>query len=168
MSRVKDIGLVDEHRVMWKDQVVGSLGLAQNDDAWEVGNVIFNFFKFEYYCDFKNERALIPGLFPRKIENGKLVPVPLLSPSDERIRQWLTSRVVPPDRENIREILKSAGMSMYSVWELNKHTKSITLDDYYWITDNEYDEYEEIHPRYLIDTGQMDKLQERIKLGMLP
>jgi hypothetical protein len=47
----------------------------------------------------------------------------------ENIEKWLKRRVIPPDREDIAELLEIAGLSRYDYFELLKLNKGRSTDD---------------------------------------
>ncbi|GHU74086.1 hypothetical protein FACS1894188_01290 [Clostridia bacterium] len=69
-------------------------------------------------------------------ENGDY-PISLFGVKKERelthehIENWLKSRVVPPNRDNIKEILEIVGLAYYDYFELLKvNNGQITDDDF--------------------------------------
>lgn len=49
-------------------------------------------------------------------------------------RETLFDRVAPPNRVNIREILRRHGILQYDAWELLKACNFSTVDDAFWMT----------------------------------
>jgi hypothetical protein len=62
-------------------------------------------------------------------------PLPLFGleretrPSHERVADWIKSRVIPPNRDGISELLKSEGLTEYSYWKLLGLNHGRTTDD---------------------------------------
>ncbi|THF73684.1 hypothetical protein [Cohnella fermenti] len=114
-----------------------------------------------------------PGLFQYHIdfdESGRAtVTLESESPDHQRIYRWLSRRVAPKERQDITRILESSGIGTeYDMWSLNKYTHSMRLEDYYWISNDMSEKYEEIHIKHLIDTGQFEKIKEFQDKGILP
>ncbi|WP_184185019.1 hypothetical protein [Paenibacillus sp. JGP012] len=67
------------------------------------------------------------------------------SPNEEDIRLWLSDRVFPKERQGANQILESLGLSTYDSWEIAKKTHAISLNDFYWMSDNLEDTFENIN-----------------------
>jgi len=88
------------------------------------------------------------GLYP--IDESKLpkiVPIKNYVPKGSDIREWLGERVFPADRQGSHLLLNSLNISKYDEWEIAKKTKAITANDFYWMTSNFADRFEDVHPR---------------------
>ncbi|CAM4083143.1 hypothetical protein L1N85_14975 [Paenibacillus alkaliterrae] len=94
----------------------------------------------------------------------------LLPPNHEKIEYWLSKRVISASRSDLSTILTMAGFNPngYDIWELNKYTKSISMTDDYWITDDLSMKYEDFHPKYLFETQQLDKMKHLQDIGVIP
>ena len=56
-----------------------------------------------------------------------------LSASDKDIEEFFVERTVPETRVNIKQILKSSGLSEFDALELCKRYKGMLNEDVYWI-----------------------------------
>lgn len=65
------------------------------------------------------------------------------------LNTFLEERVVPPTRQNIKDLLESSGLKKYNVNDILKVTHGITSEDYYWIKFGDDDKtiYEELKIR---------------------
>jgi hypothetical protein len=50
-----------------------------------------------------------------------------------RVFKWLEDRAIPPEREDIREILDIMGISEYSEWAIVRFTGGTLMTDPWWI-----------------------------------
>lgn len=68
-----------------------------------------------------------------------------IGPEEERqsgvINAWINSRIVPPERQNIREILEAIGLKEYDRYKILKYTRCSSRRDSYWIKFLEDDTY---------------------------
>lgn len=87
-------------------------------------------------------------LFPTKIEFTQEGLV-FISKTDHNVQwkdfeDWILSRVFPKERGNIEDLLKKLNLERYDSWEIAKLTKCLNSDDYYWITQNPRESYEDV------------------------
>jgi hypothetical protein len=165
-----------KYKLMWKNIYVGNLIRKQEKlvpQHIREGKVVrplrLNSFDYEPVRIREDLQILsFPiGIYPATLVAGQVVPDITVIPSNYRISNWLRGRIVPEDRENLEEILNMLGLEHYNVWQINKLTRSMCLEDDYWIMMDDSDNYEELHPRYLIKTNQTDKLMELRRKGVL-
>lgn len=93
---------------------------------------------------------LLPLLFRRE-PNG-------VSFTSNSIKEFIEDRVIPEDRQTIDWELKQLGLAYYDLWSLFLMSRGMSHDDYYWIG-REGDKYEDLHWRYLMESGKTDKIQ---------
>lgn len=91
------------------------------------------------------------GLYPLDRHSKKLLPVIDYTPTREDIELWLSERVFPPDREGAWYLLEQIGLSEYDRWEIAKKTMATSYNDYYWMSENPDDNYEDISPRFKME-----------------
>lgn len=98
----------------------------------------------------------------KNINNTKYLPPVLYDyrnlsldyrPQHENVLWWVEDRVMPPDRDAVDHILDLMGLPVYDAWEICKANKGMTLDDYWWLREND-EKYEDCHIRYLIESGK--------------
>lgn len=70
--------------------------------------------------------------------------------SKKKLKEFVESKVVPKCRA--QELLNHLGLDSYDIWEITKHTRGITTDDYWWFA-KPGDDYNEWHPRAYWDKG---------------
>ncbi|EPY13692.1 hypothetical protein [Paenibacillus alvei] len=90
------------------------------------------------------------GLFPLDAKEYGLIPNKNHTPTSEDITLWLSDRVFPKDRQGVEALLKEIGLAEYDMWEITKVTKGISLSDYYWLSSNPNDHYQDVHPRFVV------------------
>ena len=73
-------------------------------------------------------------------------------PEHENVLWWVEERIMPPDRDAVDYLLERMGLNFYDPWEICKLNKGMTLDDYWWLREND-EKYEDCHIRYLIESG---------------
>lgn len=49
------------------------------------------------------------------------------------VRRYLATRVVPPERANIRQILNALGLKEYNIYNLLEKTHGVKVDDFIWL-----------------------------------
>jgi hypothetical protein len=87
------------------------------------------------------------GIFPLDISSNDLGPQKDYAPTEVDIRNWLSRRVPPKNRDGIEALLVELELSSYDVWSIAKKTKAISLNDFYWITHNRKEKFDDCHPR---------------------
>lgn len=49
------------------------------------------------------------------------------------VRRYLATRVVPPERANIRQILNALRLKEYNIYNLLEKTHGVKVDDFIWL-----------------------------------
>lgn len=76
-------------------------------------------------------------------------------PSSEDIADWFSDRTFPQERPNAETLLRNLGLEEYNLWEIMKATKAVSLDDYFWISEDYNEKYENVHPRHSIESPKV-------------
>lgn len=67
------------------------------------------------------------------------------------VRRFLASRVVPPERANIDEILKAMGLKEYNFYSMLEITHGVKFDDFWWFKFDDVPDdgktWEDLNPR---------------------
>lgn len=88
------------------------------------------------------------GLYPLdKSKKGIIFPLINYTPSEEDIYHWINDRVFPKNRDGAYQLLESIGLSSYDAWDIFIYTKGMTFLDFYWITRDENEKYQDNHIR---------------------
>ena len=105
--------MIDKWNVFWRTHFVGVLGY--NEETKHIS--------FDYKGKTDKAREYYEYLNGDKAETDQ-----------EWFKETLFFRVIPPNRVNIREILKELGMEKYDQWELLKRAKMVSCLDAMWMT----------------------------------
>lgn len=68
--------------------------------------------------------------------------------SHEDIVDFFDNRAMDKNRVAIDEYLYSLGLTEWDGWEICKRTKAINFEDFYWITQDESEDYRNVLARY--------------------
>lgn len=117
----------------------------------EVGTITYDtekdLFSFELNKDINNVKFLPPILYD--YTDLKLD----YKPSHQNVLWWIEDRVMPQNRDGVDFLLDKIGLSFYDAWNICKKNMGMSMEDYWWLRkDNEI--YEEVHIRYLIESGK--------------
>lgn len=112
---------------MYKDEKIGDIHIEVGEHG-----------KYNYAVDFKDnvDKRKIPRAF--KSMRGDVV-YRATNPSLHRriVKNWLEERVIPPERQNIDDILDYIDMSEYDELRILKKTGASKRYDDYWVRFNE-------------------------------
>jgi hypothetical protein len=164
--------MLESYRLMHRNLHIGNLSYDRQLDKFYYVSVIDKSIK-------PTTKEYPLGLFPAtlvgtvdKNHRGKVLArfVPNLgrNPGDHEIREWLSERVMPENRQNIEAVLRKIGFSHYDLWDLTKYTKSMCYEDNYWLSNNVLETYENTHIRYLTESGNLSRMKQLKEAGVLP
>lgn len=69
--------------------------------------------------------------------------------SMERVFEYLLSRILSPDRVDLKEQLQDMDMERFDGWDVVLNTRGSTNNDPYWLKVKDSDTFEECSIRYL-------------------
>lgn len=75
-------------------------------------------------------------------DNFNLLPIGL-SPNSKSIMSWLKTRIIPKNRAFVDEFLSKNGLSHNDIKGILKISKGLSLNDCYWINENDDDKFED-------------------------
>lgn len=74
-----------------------------------------------------------------KIDNDNSFLLPIgLTLNDDRIFEWLKTRIIPKNRAYSYQLLLSIGLSNNDVIEIIKICKGLSLNDSYWVVEEDF------------------------------
>lgn len=71
-------------------------------------------------------------------EKSNLLPLDLGAPTEEHISKWLQRRTIPRNRAFVRTFLAKCGLSANRPMSIISVSKGLSLNDSYWIVDEEF------------------------------
>ncbi|MEE4565217.1 hypothetical protein [Paenibacillus polymyxa] len=131
--------MLEKYYLRYKDKIIGTFLIKDNSKKYRPVH--------ETARSIPEGLGYPLGMFPLDVQADGINPVKNYNPTEEDIEFWLSERVFPPEREGAEELLKNIGIDDYNVWEVAKHTNAATSHDFYWMSQNPNDRYEDIHPR---------------------
>lgn len=141
--------MLEKFYLRYKDKIIGTF-LVRDDDV--------------RYRPVHDVARSIPeglgyplGMFPLDVQAAGITPVMDYNPSVDDIEFWLSERVFPPEREGAEILLKNLGLESYNVWEVAKRTNAATSHDFYWMSENPNDKYNDMHPRGMMEKSSLNQ-----------
>lgn len=92
---------------------------------------------FGYYLPEGADESLQPAVFSILAESGRRLF------TDREVRMWIKDRIVPPERQNIGEILRNVGIEEYDEFEILRFCKGRSCMDAFEMEDTDMT-YEEL------------------------
>lgn len=111
--------------------------------------------KNKYWCEILSDGKKYPDSIPyhfkyrldgsyenflNNLKTGWTPPDDLSNLDSEILEWWLSERVIPPNRDLLKETLEAAGIYEYDWRVLIRLNQGKTIDDDYWVEVSELDE----------------------------
>lgn len=115
--------MLETCRLMWKNELIGIITLNR---------------------DFKHDRYSFSTL----IDNKKHYPPEFLrndNITSEDIEDFFKYRVIQEDNQGLQIVLEKLNLLYWDAWNIAMLTHGVVFWDYWWVTQDENDKFEDIH-----------------------